>query len=100
MRKVDKEDTRWAARMALHSSTEKGNEDEDKVEGGDEDKDDNGDENKDTDNNGDEDEHEGKGEEEKGEDDGHDLVKESTPVVVRKNPTPTHQPQPCDTHST
>ncbi|MBA0753029.1 hypothetical protein Gogos_022138, partial [Gossypium gossypioides] len=69
-------DTRWEARTASHSCTEKGDRYKDEVDGGDEDEDNGGDEDKGD--NGDKDEHEGGGEDEENKDNGHDQVEEPT----------------------
>ncbi|KAK5772430.1 hypothetical protein PVK06_048719 [Gossypium arboreum] len=77
-------DTRWEVRMALHSSTDEGNGDEDEAKGGD-------DAFKDIHKSGDEDEEH--------EDVGHDPIEELTPLVMHRNPTYNHQPSLYGTHS-
>ncbi|KAK5842807.1 hypothetical protein PVK06_005203 [Gossypium arboreum] len=68
--------------MAPHSSMEEGDRDEDEHKA----------------ESGDEDEHKGRGEEKAYEDYGHDLVEESIPLVMHRNPTRTRQPLTCGTY--
>ncbi|MFQ6651823.1 hypothetical protein Gotur_023996 [Gossypium turneri] len=68
----------------LHSSTKKSDRDKGKAKGGDEDEDDGGEE----------DEYESRGKDEEDEDDDHNKEDESTPQLVRRNPTCNYQPLP------